>query len=155
VPTILIVEDEAHILRVMSIWLARHGHDILEAANGREALAILDDARVDLIISDMNMPVMDGLELVKAIRNERAIQVPFVLLTARCDQDRLSRQMEPYRVQMYPKPFVPSRLVADIDGMLRTGGKSQKVEKSKSRNEQVLTFRPFDVSTFEGRDGQP
>jgi len=121
VPKILVVEDEAHILRVMSIWLTRHGHEVLEAANGHAALAMLDGADVDMIISDMNMPVLDGLGLVKEVRNKRALEVPFLLLTARCDQNMLTQQMRPYRVQVYPKPFVPSRLVADVDRLLGAG----------------------------------
>lgn len=117
-PRILIAEDEPHILRVMAMWLQRHGHEVFEAHNGAAALIILKGQTVDLIISDMNMPAMDGLELIKAARTDLKIDVPILLMTARCDQDQLSKRMEPYRVQIYPKPFVPSRLVADIDRLL-------------------------------------
>jgi len=115
---ILIVEDEAHILRVMSMWLSRHGHDILEAADGRAALDIVERETVDLIITDMNMPVLDGLELIEAVRSEHGLHMPVLLLTARCDQDTLAERVKPYSVQLYPKPFVPSRLVADIERVL-------------------------------------
>ena len=117
-PTILIAEDEAHIIRVMSLWLQRHGHDIVEAANGEVALEQLRTRSIDLIISDMNMPRVDGLELVRTVREDLHLDVPFVLLTARCDQDRLAARLEPYQVRIFPKPFVPSRLVADIDRLL-------------------------------------
>jgi len=118
VPRILIVEDEAHILRVMAIWLERHGHEVLEACNGAAALEMLRNQSVDLIISDMNMPVMDGLELIKAVREHLKIETPVLLLTARCDQEQLAQRMEPYSVRLYSKPFTPSRLVADIDRLL-------------------------------------
>lgn len=114
---ILIVEDEAHILRIMSLWLARNGYEILEAENGAVALEILDREHVDIIISDMNMPRIDGLELVRLVREQRKLDVPFLLMTARCDQDALREKLRPYRVQLYPKPFVPSRLVAEIDAL--------------------------------------
>lgn len=117
-PRILVVEDEAHIQRILSLWLQRHGYDILEAADGAAALEVLDRETVDLIISDMNMPGMNGFQLVQAARNERHLDVPIMLLTARCDQDQLAEKMEPYGVRLYPKPFVPSRLVADIDRLL-------------------------------------
>ena len=120
-PRILIAEDEAHILRVLSMWLERHGYDVLGAANGAAALEILDNETVDMIISDMNMPGLDGLELVKAVREDRGLDVPFLLLTARCDQDKLASRLSPYGVRLYPKPFVPSRLVADIDRLLHAG----------------------------------
>ncbi len=117
---ILIVEDEPHILRVTSMWLERHGHDVLEAHDGAAAFALLQRENVDLIISDMNMPVMDGLELARTVREELGLDVPILLLTARCDQDQLAKRLEPYHARLYPKPFVPSRLVADIDELLNT-----------------------------------
>ena len=115
---ILVVEDEAHICRIMTMWLTRHGHDIIEAANGRIALDLLDRESVDLIISDMNMPLLDGLGLATAVRNERGLTMPILLVTARCDQRTLAAQLEPLRVKICPKPFVPSRLVADIEALL-------------------------------------
>ncbi len=114
---ILIVEDEAHILRIMSLWLARNGYEILEAENGAVALEILDREHVDIIISDMNMPRMDGLELVRLVREQRKLDAPFLLMTARCDLDALREKLRPYRVKLYPKPFVPSRLVAEIEAL--------------------------------------
>ena len=146
---ILIVEDEAHILRVMSMWLGRHGHDILEASEGEAELVRsfaldivatdgnisirMDEDRVlmtpsgvskghmkpeDLIITDMNMPVLDGLELIEALRLQDALDMPVLLLSARCDQKALAERVRPYNVHLYPKPFVPSRLVADIEQLL-------------------------------------
>ena len=142
---ILIVEDEAHTVAVMSLWLKQHGYEVVEAANGAEALEILckesapDRPRqggeagadrleagptgerplpVDLIISDVNMPQGDGLELAKAVREKCGLEVPFIMLTSRCDQSALAKEMEPYDVQLYPKPFMPSRLVAQIGRLL-------------------------------------
>lgn len=115
---ILLVEDEPHIARVMSMWLSRNGHEIFEAENGAVALETLSKHPVDMIISDMNMPVLDGIGLVAAVRNERQMDIPFMLITARCDHAHLRTRLEPYGVTIYPKPFVPSRLVADIDEIL-------------------------------------
>ena len=116
--TILIADDDPHTVRVMSMWLKRHGHTVLEARDGVEALQVLDNEAVGLIISDINMPSLDGLALLKAVREERALDVPFLMLSSRCDQAALARWMEPYRAQLSPKPFVPSRLVADVERML-------------------------------------
>ena len=117
-PRILIAEDEAHILRIMALWLKRHGHEILEAPNGAVALKCLETESVDLIITDMNMPLKTGLDVVRTMREERKSDVPIMLLTARCDQEKLAKELAPYRVHVYPKPFVPSRLVSDIDRLL-------------------------------------
>ncbi len=116
---ILIVEDEAHIARVMTMWLERHGHHIAHATNGEIALDKLSRDPVDLVITDMNMPGLDGLGLVKVLREERRLTVPILLVTARCDQAKLSEELEPYDVRLYRKPFIPSRLVADIEQMLQ------------------------------------
>lgn len=115
---ILLVEDEVHTARVLSIWLVRHGHKVLEAHNGREALDALKREAVDMIISDMNMPLLDGLGLAKAVRTELGLQVPMLIVTARCDQARIRECAAEFDVAIYPKPFVPSRLVADVERML-------------------------------------
>ena len=117
-PRILIAEDEAAILRVLAMWLTRNGFEVFEARDGVEALAIIDSEPLDLIISDMNMPRLDGLELVRLLREERHAQTPFILLSARCDQRRLAEMTSRFGVHLYPKPFVPSRLVADIQALL-------------------------------------
>lgn len=116
---ILIAEDELHIVRVLSLWLHRHGHRILEARNGVEALQRLDEEPVELVISDVNMPGMDGLALVKVIREERGLKVPVLMLSARCDQMQLSKQIRGYGIQLFPKPFVPSQIVEEIDRLLQ------------------------------------
>ncbi len=115
---ILMVEDEVHITRLLSLWLGRHGHQVLEAANGVVALSLLDRERVDLIICDMNMPMLDGAGLVRVVRDERGLNIPIMMVTARCDHAKLIKEMKPYNVTFHPKPFVPSRLVADIDLLL-------------------------------------
>lgn len=122
--TILIVDDEAHILRVTSMWLRRHGYEVLEAGNGLEGLELFDDHEVDLIVSDMNMPMMSGLEFAQTVREKRKSDVPFLLLSARCDRQALADKLAPFNVRLYPKPFVPSRLVADVQEML--GRKSKE-----------------------------
>lgn len=116
--TILIAEDEVHIAHVLSIWLKRHGYEILQATNGAVALELLKCQPIDVVISDVNMPVLNGLELARAVRDDLGLAVPFLLLTARCDQLDLARQLEPYGVNIYPKPFRPSHLVAEIKRLL-------------------------------------
>ena len=116
--TILIADDDAHIVRVLSMWLGRHGHEIVTARNGEAALETLDGTSVDLIISDMNMPVLDGVGLAKAVRGKVGATIPIIVLTARCDQERLNEQLAVYGVRVYPKPFLPSQLVVEINRLL-------------------------------------
>jgi DNA-binding response OmpR family regulator len=115
---ILIAEDEAHIVRVLALWLSRNGHRIIEASDGQKALEAVDREPVELIISDMNMPVLDGLEFAKVLREQKKVDIPFLMLSSRSDQARLADMVKGYGVTLYPKPFVPSRLVAEIDRLL-------------------------------------
>jgi len=118
VAKILIADDDAHIARVMSIWLKRHGHETLCASNGRDGIELAVAHGVDLIISDMNMPQLDGLGFAKAVRERLGDHIPMLVLSARCDQQALMESLAAYGVSVYPKPFLPSHLVAEIGRLL-------------------------------------
>ena len=120
---ILIADDDAHIVRVLSMWLQRHGHEVVTATNGEAALETIDGTSVDLIISDMNMPVLDGVGLAKAVRAKVGAAIPIIVLTARCDQERLNEQLAVYGVRVYPKPFLPSQFVLEINQLLGVAAK--------------------------------
>ncbi len=79
---ILITDDDAHIVRVMSIWLGRQGYETVTACNGREALEALKAHEIDLVLSDMNMPLLDGLGLIQEMRERGMTDIPIILLTA-------------------------------------------------------------------------
>lgn len=113
--SILIAEDEIHIIRLLTLWLNRHGHKVTGVCNGAAALEALKRESIDLIICDMNMPVLDGAGLARAVREDMGLELPILVITARCDQASIIKKMEPYGVKLYPKPFVPSQLVADIE----------------------------------------
>jgi len=118
VAKILITDDDAHIVRVMAIWLKRQGYETVTANNGGDALGIIEKEPIDLVISDMNMPVLDGLGLAQEIRRRGYDSVPIILLTARCDQDKLASRLREFNAQIAPKPFVPSQLVEQINTLL-------------------------------------
>lgn len=122
--SILIVEDDAHVLRVLSMWLARHGHDLLEARDGAQAREILTNTQVDLLVSDVNMPRMNGLELVEWVRSHKSESLPMILLSSRCDQDAIGAELRKHDVRMHPKPFSPSRLVVEIEQLLAPSARS-------------------------------
>ena len=81
--TILVVDDYPVIQRILSLTLQINNHDVLTAGNGLEALDILRNAPVDLIITDVSMPEMDGLALLSQLRGSQAYQkLPIIVLTA-------------------------------------------------------------------------
>lgn len=82
--TILIVDDESHIRHVVGQRLRTAGYNVVEAADGKEALDLAIEQRPDLVISDLQMPVMSGLELcTKLHENPATASIPAILLTAR------------------------------------------------------------------------
>lgn len=81
--TILIVDDMPMIHRLLCIMLSRNNHKVITALNGKEALAKLKETPVDLMITDINMPVMDGLTLMETIQSDdRHKKLPIIVMTA-------------------------------------------------------------------------
>ena len=112
---ILITDDDAYMLRVLAMWLGKNGHQVIEASNGKMAMKILENESVDLIVSDINMPEMNGIELAEWLRHEMGLNTPMILLSSRCDQTQIAEQIGPLGISIHPKPFSPSRLMAQID----------------------------------------
>ena len=115
---ILVADDDAHMLRVLSMWLTRNGHEVLEACDGQAACEILGDKQVDLVVSDVNMPHLTGVQLVEWVRSELGESLPMVVLSSRCDQVSIAADMKQHGVCVHPKPFSPSRLVVEIERLL-------------------------------------
>jgi CheY-like chemotaxis protein len=114
---VLIAEDDPHILRLISMWLTRQGHEVHEARNGLLARDFIRHTQVDVLVSDINMPGLDGLELVETVLNEGRVRCGIVVLTNRWDhgdiRDRLARR----GVHVLPKPFSPSKLSELIESL--------------------------------------
>jgi len=116
---VLVVDDEIHIVHVVAIKLRNNGFDVITAANGAEALQLAFAEMPDIIVTDFQMPVMTGLELVENIRqNEQTRNIPVILLTARSfaieDEQRENLQI----AQCLSKPFSPKELLRSIEDVL-------------------------------------
>ena len=124
---ILVTEDDPHILRVISLWLVRNGHEVCEARNGREALERLQAGDVDLLITDLNMPGISGMELLDAAKNAGTLPGGLIVLTSRCDQREITDQVQAFGGVVHPKPFSPSRLLQLVEEKLTSpvSGKGQ------------------------------
>ncbi len=116
---ILVSEDDPRIRRVCGIWLAHRGHEVLEAENGRAAMDLLADRKVDLLVSDMQMPEVHGLELVTWWRRKRQGRCPVILLTAAGHTDEVRAQVQDLEVTVMGKPFSPVQLVDTVECLLQ------------------------------------
>lgn len=118
--TVLIVDDDADIRDVVRIALTQAGFQTEEAGDGRAALAAVERIRPDLVVLDIGLPEMDGLEVCRRLRATSA--VPILFLTAQgCEIDRIVG-LEMGADDYLPKPFSPRELVARIRAVLRRGG---------------------------------
>ncbi len=115
---IVIAEDEVHIARVVSLWLKKSQHDVHEANNGKVALDLVRKLQADLLITDVNMPVMDGIELANTCAGEGLPKVGTIVLTSRCDQAEIVDRLQGLDVVMHPKPFSPSKLIGEVQQLL-------------------------------------
>jgi CheY-like chemotaxis protein len=112
---IVIAEDSLHIRNVLAMWMSRNGHEVQTAPNGRLALEVLQSHPADLLIADVNMPEMDGIELTaRAFEACPTLQRAFVV-TSRCDQHEILAQLSDPRVSVFPKPFSPSQLLREVE----------------------------------------
>ena len=117
---LLIVEDEPDIRELLVFHLAREGYHITQCRNGAEALRVARSAPPDLILLDLMLPEMDGLEVCRRLRQDPATQgVPVVMLTARGDEVDRVLGLELGADDYVVKPFSPRELVARIRAVLR------------------------------------
>lgn len=143
--TILIVEDNNEIHRYLSNGLADL-FNTLEAGNGEEALEKLKDNEVDVIVTDVMMPVMDGIKLCKNVKqNIRTCHIPVIILSAKTD---IKDQMEGLQMgadDYIPKPFSLAILTTKIQNMMRTRRRMlDKYAKSLEVEPEKITFNAMD-----------
>jgi len=112
---ILLTDDDANLRFVLQMWLEQKGHQLDTANNGKEAWCFLTEKKYDILISDVNMPLMNGIELVKATLKLSRQPELIILLTSRCDNIQLQEQFTSPRVHIYSKPFSPNHLTDLIE----------------------------------------
>lgn len=114
---VLIVDDEPHIRRVLRAYLEADGLSVDEAANGREALAYVTSGAFDVVLLDVGLPDIDGLEVLRQIRAER--DVPVILVTARAEEVDTLVGLAVGADDYIVKPFRPREVVARTRAVLR------------------------------------
>jgi len=117
--TILVVDDEPKIVQLARDYLEHAGFAVTSAADGRAALASIEAAPPDLVVLDLGLPEVDGLEVTRRLRG--AGEIPIVMLTARDDELDKLLGLELGADDYVTKPFSPRELVARIRAVLRRG----------------------------------
>jgi two-component system, OmpR family, response regulator len=114
---VLVVDDDAHLRELVMVLLQREGFVVHQAREGAEALGILDHAKVELVILDIMMPQMDGLELCRQLR--LYYQFPILMLTARGETSQKLKGFQVGTDDYLVKPFEPLELVARVKALLK------------------------------------
>ena len=117
--TIMIVDDSASLRQVVGIALRGAGYDVLEACDGRDALGKLKGQKVHLMISDVNMPNMDGISFVKAIKQIPAYKfTPVVMLTTESQDAKKREGQEAGAKAWVLKPFKPEQMIGVVQKLV-------------------------------------
>lgn len=122
VKTILVVDDEERLVSLLKSYLTQEGFCVLTAKNGREALFVARQGKPDLIILDILMPEMDGIEFMRQHRKER--ETPIILLTAKVEEGDKVLGLGLGADDYVTKPFSPRELTARVRAVMRRMGQS-------------------------------
>ncbi len=139
---ILVVDDDPNTARLVKLYLQRDGHVVTTAGDGAEALRLAREKHPDLIVLDIMMPKMDGVEVCRILRQES--DVPIIMLTARTtDEDKLLG-LDTGADDYVTKPFSPGELAARVRAVLRRLP-GERGPDELHRGDLVVDFRRHDV----------
>jgi two-component system chemotaxis response regulator CheY len=116
---IMIVDDSASLRQVVSIALKSAGYDVVEACDGKDALSKLDGRKLHLIISDVNMPNMDGISFVKAAKQLAAYKfTPVIMLTTEAGEAKKLEGQAAGAKAWVVKPFLPAQMLTAVSKLV-------------------------------------
>ena len=138
--TILVVDDEENILELIRYNLEKSGYRVLVAGNGSDAMSVLEENSVDLMVLDLMLPDMDGVEICKKVRNsEKYDQLPIIMLTAKSEEIDRILGLELGADDYMTKPFSVKELAARVKTVMRRSG------GSSSAGKQVLCIKDLEL----------
>ncbi|MFH0733501.1 MAG: response regulator [bacterium] len=113
--TILTVDDSTSVRQMVSFTLKEAGYDVIEACDGKDALSKINNKQIHLIVTDLNMPNMDGIELIKKVRQMAAFRfVPIVMLTTESQNEKKMEGKQAGATGWIVKPFKQEQLLAVV-----------------------------------------
>jgi two-component system chemotaxis response regulator CheY len=117
---IMTADDSASIRQMVSFTLKDAGYEVVEAVDGKDALNKLNGAKVNMLITDLNMPNMDGLELIEQVRAKPEFKfIPIIMLTTESQAEKKQEGKAAGATGWIVKPFKPEQLIAVIKKVLR------------------------------------
>jgi two-component system KDP operon response regulator KdpE len=138
--SVLVVDDEQSVRRLLRTTLAGHGYRILEAGTGQAALDVLDRERPDAILLDLGLPDLDGVEVIRRLRSSGS-KVPVIVLSSRNGETEKVEALEQGADDYVTKPFGMAELVARIRAALRRQGRGQEPDPVFRSGDLTVDFR--------------
>jgi DNA-binding response OmpR family regulator len=117
-PKILLAEDNPLLLKSIAFYLSKKGYDVFQVIDGRQAISEIREHSMDLIVTDLNMPFANGLEIISLVRNELQRKTPIIMLTSAGVENT---ELEAFRMgvnEFIAKPFSPQVLEVRIEKIL-------------------------------------
>jgi two-component system phosphate regulon response regulator PhoB len=149
--TVLIIDDEKDLVELVRYNLEKDGYDVIGAASGQTGLDIAARHKVDLVILDIMMPGMDGLEVCRHLRTgERSARVPILMLTAKATEADKVVGLELGADDYMVKPFSPRELVARVKALLRRVAQQQSPAPILRQGDLVIDVDRHEI-TFAGK----
>lgn len=116
----LVVDDSASMRQMVSFTLDHAGFDVIEAENGQDALDQMIDKTVNVVVTDLNMPVMNGMQLIRALRTQPKFKaVPILMLTTESQQEAKQEGKAAGATGWIVKPFNPEQLIRVVNKVVR------------------------------------
>ena len=114
------VDDSNSVRQMVAFTLKNAGYDVIEATDGKDALAKADGSGVNMVLTDLNMPNMDGIELIRNLRSNPAFRfIPIVMLTTESQDSKKQEGRQAGATGWIVKPFRPEQLIAVVKKVLR------------------------------------
>ena len=142
---VLIADDEAQIREILRIYFEKEGFKVIEAADGAEAILQAQGGKPDIIVLDIMMPVLDGLEVCKQVR--KISDIPIIMLTAKDEDDDSILGLEIGADDYITKPFNTREVVARVKAVLRRSGQ----QKAAPKGQEIIEYPNLTINLSEYR----
>ncbi len=117
--TIMVVDDSSSVRQMMAFTLKNAGYDVVEAEDGQDALNKLDNSSANVIVTDLNMPNVNGFDLIRSVRAKSGYKfVPIVVLTTESHDSKKQESKEAGATGWITKPFKPDQLIGVIEKIM-------------------------------------
>lgn len=139
---VLVVDDEASVVEVVGLYLRREGYKVRTASDGRQALRAIENQPPALVVLDLMLPEVDGIEILRRLRSESGLTVPIIMLTARGQETDRIYGLEMGADDYIVKPFSPAELVARVNAVLR---RSHAADQAAQESTSKITFSDLSI----------